>query len=213
MKGRGSESPQEATHDADGRGPIVVVLGVAIIALATIVIGGVIAERAARTPIIAVGQPAPAFTLPSTNGSTESLNARHGSPVVLAFLPSVMCDQCRRQMRALQEALPALRARGVAVYGISVDESPLQRSAAADLRLSYPLLSEAPTRGQHPAGSAYGLYHYPQPNPGPVETNAIVVVDGQGVVRAVRVQPDGAISADDIVALVGGAIGTQSAER
>ncbi len=131
---------------------------------------------------------------------------------MLAFLPSVICDQCRQQMQALEEALPALRARGIIVFGVSVDESALQRSAVADLRLSYPLLSEAPTRGQHPAGSAYGLYHYPQSNPGPVDTNAIVAIDDQGIVRAVRVQLDGSLSAADIVALAN-AIGTPGAAR
>ncbi len=209
MKVGRSASPESISNDARSR-RLLMLLGAAIIALATLVIGGVVAERSARTPIVTVGQPAPAFALPSTIGSVESLSARRGSPIMLAFLPSVLCDQCRRQMRALEEALPALRARGVAVFGISVDESALQRSVVADLHLFYPLLTEAPTRGQHPAGSAYGIYHYPQSNPGPIDTNAIVVIDDQGVVQAVRVQPDGSISAADLIALAR-AIGTPGA--
>ncbi len=211
MKAGRPESPGSISNGARSH-RLLMLLGAAIVTLTVLVIGGVVAERSARTSIVTVGQPAPAFALPSTNGSIESLNARHGFPVMLAFLPSVICDQCRRQMQALEEALPALRARGIMVFGVSVDESALQRSAVADLRLSYPLLSEAPTRGQHPAGSAYGLYHYPQSNPAPVDTNAIVAIDDQGIVRAVRVQPDVTISAADIVALTR-AIGTLGATR
>ncbi len=56
--------------------------------------------------------------------------------------------------------------------------------------------------GEHPVGSAYGLYHFPQRHPGPVDVNAIVVIDARGILRAVEVRPDTLISATDVLALV-----------
>ena len=56
-------------------------------------------------------------------------------------------------------------------------------------------------------GSAYGLYHFPQPNPSPVDTNAIVVIDAGGVIRAVETRPDGVITAEEIATLVHQATG------
>jgi peroxiredoxin len=102
--------------------------------------------------------------------------------------------------------LPELRARGVAVYAISTDEGAVQRAAVERLGLDYPILAEAPTVGEHPVGSAYGVYHLPQAHPGPVDANAIVVVDSRGTVRAVRVQPGQAMSAAEILSLITGAL-------
>lgn len=183
-------------------------LGAAAMTLVALAATGVVAERSARTPLIATGRPAPAFSLPATDDSIVALANERGHPVVLAFVPSVLCDICREQLRALEGALPALRAGGVAVFAVSVDESPLQRRAVADLHLSYPLLSEAPTTEEHPVGSSYGLYHYSQPNPGPVHTNAIVVIDDQGN-GAVRVQPDRPIPLAEVLALAGTAPATR----
>ncbi len=61
---------------------------------------------------VAAGQPAPAFSLPATDGSVASLAAQRGHPVVLVFVPSVLCDMCREQLRAIEEVLPTLRAGG-----------------------------------------------------------------------------------------------------
>lgn len=34
-----------------------------------------------------------------------------------------------------------------------------------------------PSRGQHPVGPAYDLYHLSEDNPAPVDANALVVID------------------------------------
>jgi len=110
-----------------------VALGVSVIALATVVTIGSVVERSARTPLVRVSQPAPEFTLPSTDGTVVSLASMRGHPVILAFVPSALCNQCRQQLRALQEAFPALHGRGAMVFVVSVDSTAQQRSAARDL--------------------------------------------------------------------------------
>ncbi len=172
------------------------------IALTILVAAGVAVERAARTPLIRVGQLAPDFSLPAAEGGTGSLAAQRGRPVLLAFVPSVLCDFCQRQLLALQEASPALRARGVALLVVSTDTPAVQRAVADRLGLDYPILSEAPTAGQHPVGSAYGVYHRVAHHAGPVNADALVVIDAAGIVRAVRVRPGRVIPAGEILALV-----------
>ncbi len=182
-----------------------VLLVVAVITMMTLVTSGVVAERSAHSPLIRVGQRAPDFVLPSTSGSVESLDRARGHPVMLAFVPSVLCDFCREQLRTIQAVLPQLHARGVIVFAISVDTLAVQQAAVAHLGLSYPLLPEAPTMGQHLVGSAYGVYHVAQGNSAPVDANAIFVIDAREIVRAVRVEPERALTAPEILALVNSA--------
>jgi len=178
------------------------VLIVATAALAALVAIGVAVERSSRTPLIQVGQSAPDWTLPAAGGGVEALSAQRGHAVVLAFVPAVNCTICRVQLRAIQEALPDLRARGATVFAISTDLPAVQRRLANDLGLDYPILSEAPAAGLHPVGSAYGVYHQASGPTGPVDINAIVVIDAAGIVRAVAAQPSHALSAVQILALV-----------
>jgi peroxiredoxin len=88
-------------------------------------------------------------------------------------VPSVLCDFCREQLRALKEVLPEPQARGVVVLGSSTDTHSTQRAVDERFDLDHWLLSEAPTAGQHPVGSAHGVYHLHQPHPGPVDANAL----------------------------------------
>lgn len=177
-------------------------LAVSVIALAVLGTLSVVTERSAHTPLVQVGQSAPDFALQSTSGSIESLAGARGHPVVLAFVPSVLCDFCREQLRTIQTILPELHARGIVVFSVSTDTSAVQQAAAARLDLAYPILSEAPTRGQHPVGSAYGFYHVSEGDQAPVDANAVVVIDAKGIVRVVHVEPDRAMSVSEILALV-----------
>lgn len=178
------------------------ILIAATVALAALVILGLITERQSRTPLIQVGQPAPDWSLPAASGSIESLAAQRGHSVVLAFVPSVNCTICIHQLRALQAALPELRTCGAAAFAISTDLPAVQRSYSEILELDYPLLSEAPAFGLHPVSSAYGVYRGANSRAGPVDINAIVVIDAAGVVRAVSALSNQALEAREIVDLV-----------
>lgn len=151
------------------------------IILAALVIAGVVVQRSARTPLVQVGQLAPEFTLPSTDGDCVSLAAQRGCPVVLAFVPSVQCDFCREQLLTLQAALPSLRAQGVVIFVISIDTPAVQRIAVNDLALDYPILSEAPIVSSIHLSLLWGW-----------------MVDG--------VRPDMSSTVEAVIALVGAAI-------
>lgn len=212
--GRGQAERRSGTALAPPERRLLGLLLIASLAvMVVLVIAGVVVERSSGTPLVRVGQAAPDFTLPATTGGDATLSKGGGGPALLAFVPSVLCGYCQDQLRALQQALPALRARQGRVLVISVDTPAVQRTVAEDLGLDYPLLSEAPTVGGHPAGSAYGVYHLAHQDPGPVDANAVFVIDAAGVVRAMKVQPGRLIEADQIVALVERALGPVGGRR
>lgn len=195
-----SVAPQLAPAQRRTLGAIVIVGVLVLTALAVL---GIIVERQARTPLVTVGQAAPEWQLPLASGGTTTLSAQRGKIVVLAFVPAMNCASCRQQLTTLQAALPELTMRGAVVFAISTDLSSVQRAFARQLSLSFGLLSEAPIAGFHPVASAYGLYHRADGNNGPVTTNAIVIIDGVGTVRAVALQPNAPIERERILALAG----------
>ncbi len=90
-----------------------------------------------------VGDRAPDFTLPDTDGVPVTLSTllRDG-PVILAFFPKAFTPGCTRQNSALRDRYPEIVKKGARVVGISVDDVDTQRRFKAERRLPYPLLSD-----------------------------------------------------------------------
>jgi peroxiredoxin len=181
-----------------------VMSGAILIALA---VSGLVTERSIVATPVRIGQRAANFALPSVEGSREPLSLAQGHVVLLAFVPSVLCDFCRKQLQTFQELLPELQTHDIVLFVVSTDTSAVQRIVAQSLHLDYPLLSEAPSMNQHPAGSAYGVYHLPQQDTGPVDANSIIVIDAKGIVRAVSILPNRPITATEIRSLTDTALG------
>lgn len=181
------------------RNGLSILIGLALVALIALGVSHVVVERATHTALIGVGKPAPDFTLPATTGGTRSLASLRGHPVVLLFVPSVRSALGQAQLRALQAMLPTLRARNIDVLAVSTDERAIQRATARDLHLGYSLLAEAPTFGEHPAGSAYGVYHLPTVSPAPVDANALFVIGADGRVHAEQILPTHVIAPQQIL--------------
>jgi len=70
---------------------------------------------------IAIGQPAPDFTLPASGGRTVSLATLKGKPFVLYFYPKADTPGCTTEACAFEEALPQLGHTGAMVIGVSKD--------------------------------------------------------------------------------------------
>ncbi len=107
------------------------------------------AERALR-----VGDHAPDFDLRDAEG--KSVRARDKlalGPIVLTFYRGVWCPYCNMELQALQEALPAIRARGASVVAISPQTQPNSRKSVRDNALDFPILSDP--RGE--VAAAFGL--------------------------------------------------------
>ena len=88
--------------------------------------------------------PAPEFMLQGINIGTGSvrLSEQRGNPVLLNFW-ATWCPPCRSELTLFQSELGKLRAAGIRVLAVSVDESTQSAAVsalAAELGLSYPVL-------------------------------------------------------------------------
>ena len=103
---------------------------------------------------LAVGDPAPAFDLPTSDGGTLSLEDLRGSSTVVFFFPAAMTPGCTTEACDFQDSYASLQAAGYAVVGISPD--PVERLAefAREQRLTYPLASDI----DRSVLEAYGAY-------------------------------------------------------
>jgi len=78
---------------------------------------------------ILAGEKAPMFTLPNTRGEPVELSTLLGrGPVVLNFYRGAWCPYCNLELKALNDALPGIRARGADL--VSISPNLLEKSAA-----------------------------------------------------------------------------------
>ena len=107
------------------------------------------------TAKLAVGDVAPAFSLPDADGGTVSLADYAGRRVVVYFYPAAMTPGCTTQACDFRDSLSSLAAAGVAVVGISPDK-PEKLAKFRDAEgLTFPLASD-PSREVLTAYGAYG---------------------------------------------------------
>jgi peroxiredoxin len=106
--------------------------------------------------MIEAGAPAPDFTLSNQDGDTVSLKDLEGQYSVLAFYPLDFSPICTDQLSVYQEVLPELEAKGVKLYGISVDSAFAHKAFQEQLGVSIPLLADFQPKGE--VAKAYGVY-------------------------------------------------------
>ena len=118
----------------------------ALVALLVVgAVAGVLVVRSARasdTSMPSVGQPAPAFTLPSQDGTPVSLNSFHGKWVVLYFYPKDQTPGCTVEAHKFQQDLPRYEQENAVVLGVSVDSASSHKSFCTKEGLSFRLLSD-----------------------------------------------------------------------
>ncbi len=90
-----------------------------------------------------VGDRAPDFTLPDTDGKPVTLSKLlEKGPVILAFYPKAFTPGCTKQNANFRDRYGDVSARGAQVVGISTDDVETQRRFKAEMKLPYPLLSD-----------------------------------------------------------------------
>jgi thioredoxin-dependent peroxiredoxin len=112
----------------------------------------VIAARAADDSMPAEGQKAPAFTLPSQDGTPISLKQYRGKWVVLYFYPRDMTTGCTIEAHKFQDALNQFQAKNAVILGVSVDSTDSHKQFCAKDGLTFHLLSDT----GHTVVSEYG---------------------------------------------------------
>lgn len=129
------------------RKPILFVLAAALLAAVSC-----LPAHAADDSMPAVGQPAPAFTLPSQDGSLVSLKSFHGKWVVVYFYPRDMTSGCTIEAHKFQESLPQFEAKHAVILGVSVDSTASHQQFCTKDSLTFRLLSDT----EHKMVEAYG---------------------------------------------------------
>jgi peroxiredoxin len=97
------------------------------------------AAFAAEPPYALLGQAAPDFALHAVAGDNVRLSEHRGEVVVLNFWSS-RCTSCRTQLAALNRSFGTYRSAGLSMYGVGVDDDPVQaqdfaRAARVDFSL------------------------------------------------------------------------------
>jgi peroxiredoxin len=120
----------------------------------------------------AVGQAAPAFALPSRDGTTVDSAELHGKVVLVDFWAS-WCAPCRQSFPALDDLSKRLGPEGFAVIGINLDE---ERADADRFLSERPVSFAIVFDPEATTPEAYGLKAMP----------SSFVIGRDGVVRSVH---------------------------
>lgn len=135
------------------------------------------------------GDPAPDFTLPLDDGTTFTLSAEAGRPVVLFFYPEDDSGGCTDENREFSERAAAFHALGARLVGISPDDIATHVKFRKKYNLTLPLASDP----DHLAIEPFGLWKlkklYGREFMGLIRTSFIIGADGRiaRIIRATRI--------------------------
>ena len=112
------------------------------------------APAAAQTPVeLKVGDKAPEFSLPGTDGKTHKLSDYKGKTVVVAWYPAAFTGGCTAECKQFTESMPAIKAFDVAYFMASVDTPEKNAEFAKMENANFPLLSDP----QKTVAQSYGV--------------------------------------------------------
>ena len=132
-----------------------------------------------------VGSKAPDFTLSNQDKQPVTLSALAGKTVVLAFFPAAFTSVCQKELCHFRDQLAAFNTVNATVFGISVDTPFTLKEFARQNSLNFDLLSDFNK-------DAIQKFDVVNPDMGGLKgiaRRAVVVVDGQGVIRYREVTP------------------------
>jgi thioredoxin-dependent peroxiredoxin len=90
----------------------------------------------------AVGEPAPDFSLTTSDGSQVSLKDYRGKWVVLYFYPKDFTSGCTMEARNFQRDLAKYHEAGAVILGVSVDSAQSHKDFCAKEGLNFKLLAD-----------------------------------------------------------------------
>ncbi|MCX8527374.1 MAG: peroxiredoxin [Candidatus Nanopelagicales bacterium] len=145
---------------------------------------------------VAVGQPAPSFTLSNQYGESVSLEDYRGKKnVVLMFYPFAFTGICTGELCTIRDRYADFVNEDTVVLSVSCDSMHTLKVFAAQENLTHAMLSDFWPHGE--VSKAYGAFLDDKG----FATRASFVIDKDGIVRwAVVNGPGEARSADDYAA-------------
>jgi len=126
--------------------------------------------------MIEPGSQAPDFTLRDQDGNKVSLDDLKGQTSLLVFYPLDFSPVCTDQLNIYQEVLSELEAKGVRLYGVSVDSAFCHKAFQQHLGTTIPLLADFEPKGE--VARKFGVYIDERGH----NERALVMIDPDGVV-------------------------------
>jgi thioredoxin-dependent peroxiredoxin len=122
--------------------------------VALAVVAGITGFGQPSGPELKVGDEAPAFNVPGSDGRNHQLADHKGKrAVVLAWFPKAFTGGWTAECKSLRESGDAIRQFNVAYYAISVDDAETNKKFAEHVEADYPILADP---GKQVA-NAYGV--------------------------------------------------------
>jgi peroxiredoxin Q/BCP len=121
------------------------------------------------------GSAAPDFSLADESGASVTLSGLRGRWVALVFYPGDNTPGCTKQLCEFRDSWEAVRARGMAVFGVNPQSAQSHAQFRVKFGFPFPLLVD---KGRKVAA----LYHAG----GPIVRRTVYLIGPDGVVRLGR---------------------------
>ena len=118
-----------------------------------VVIGAAVSFAQGDAVELKVGDKAPDFTLPGTDGKSHKLSDYKGKAVVIAWYPAAFTGGCTIECKSFRDAADAIKAYDVAYFMASTDTPEKNAEFAKMEQANFPLLSDPEKK----VAAAYGV--------------------------------------------------------
>ena len=146
------------------------------------------------TSRLAVGDPAPDFTLPDADGKPVSLADHRGRRVVVYFYPAAATPGCTTQACDFRDSLADLGDSGLDVLGISPDKPEKLAKFRDKEGLTFPLLSDVDKQVLTAWGAFGEKTMYGKTVTGVIRSTFVVGADGRIEVAQYNVRATGHVA-------------------
>lgn len=133
---------------------------------------------------LAIGQPAPEFSLYSSDKKLVTLSELRGEPVLLLFFPLAFTSVCTAELCSVRDNIAWYNSVRANVFGISVDALQTLAKFKEDQHLNFTLLSDFNKEASRAYGSIYEQFGF---NMKGVSKRSAFVIDKDGIVQYAEV--------------------------
>jgi peroxiredoxin Q/BCP len=145
----------------------------------------------------AAGEKAPAFSLPSEDGSAVTLEQNRGKWVVLYFYPKDFTSGCTLEAHNFQRDIEKYRKADAVILGVSLDSVDSHKGFCAKEGLNFKLLSDA----DHAVTKEYGSLMTVKDHD--YAARNTFLIDPSGVIRKVYLKVNPATHSEEVLADLG----------
>jgi peroxiredoxin Q/BCP len=151
---------------------------------------------------LAIGDPAPTFTLPDQEGKPVDLASFHGKRVVIYFYPKDDTPGCTKEACNFRDRWGTLQEYGITVLGISKDGASSHGKFISKYDLPFTLLTDGEPCPVATAYESYGLKKFMGREYMGMMRHTFVV-DPEGKIERIYTKVKAETMADDILADLG----------